>query len=114
MWDIIRYIFRLLFEGAVGGLGFWLSSFFFIKIFINPKSNLHYEKLIQKIQTWYFGLQVMVLFTLINLLRGTGLLKFSSKESEEKFEMMLLVFAILAFVITHLDFNDKKKKIELQ
>lgn len=109
MWDFIKYILRLLFEGAIGGFGFVLATRFYVKMFINPKSNLNYDKLIQKMQTWYFALQIMLIFTLLNVFRALGLMKFSSKEAETRLMIILVIIVVVALVISRLELNERKK-----
>lgn len=108
MWDFIKYILRLLFEGAIGGFGFALATRFYIKMFIDPKSNLNYDKLIQKVQSWYFQIQIALIFALVNVCKAFGLIKVSDKKYEEFITMILVIILAVAF-ISKLKFNENKK-----
>lgn len=109
MWEFIKYIFRLLFEGAIGGLGFVLATRFYVKMFIDPKSNLHYDKLIQKVQSWYYQVRIVLLIALLNVFKGLGLIRFSSKEQERDFMLVVAIIVAVIAVMSKMKFNENKK-----
>lgn len=79
MFELVTYLLRLLFEGAVGGFGFVLACRLYAVFCVKSKETDKAVRLLEKLQTWLFGFKLMLLVIAFDLIVRSNTLQTVSK-----------------------------------
>jgi hypothetical protein len=99
MLELITYLLRLLFEGAVGGAGFVLACRLYAKFFTKANTALKPGRLLEKMQSWAFGFRLMLVLGIWSVVADGNLSQTVSKHPQTDLTVAATCFLVSANII---------------
>jgi hypothetical protein len=99
MLELVTYLLRLLFEGAVGGVGFVLACRLYAKFFAKADTALKRGRLLEKMQSRVFGFRLMLVIVACNVVADGNLSQTVSKHPQTDLMVAATCFLVSVNII---------------
>ena len=97
--------------GILKIIGAWILTQFLNKAFMDKKSPLYYEKLMEKLKLIIYAIRIWVLLALFNVLGRLGFFKSSNKGMDIKLVIAIVVGVLIVAVAMVYRHQEKKQEI---